>query len=70
MIGLDKQFTSMHKWKTKDTPTEGLKLMQHIQHMDHMESEVSRLLPKLPAHKYMGIAQSDKLRLMAAAKHA
>ena len=43
---------------------------QHIAHMDHMTNEITRLLPRLPAHKDMGVSEADKLRLMAAARHA
>ena len=70
MIELHKQFTSMHKWKLKSTPTEGEQLQQHIAHMDHMVSEISRLTPKLPTHKDMGVSEADKLRFIAAAQHA
>ena len=61
MIELHKQFTSMHKWINKDTPTDGAKLMQHIRHMDHMEGEVNRLLPKLPLPADIGIEQAEKM---------
>ena len=35
-----------------------------------MVQEISRLLPKLPAPKIMGITESDKARFCTAAKHA
>ena len=70
IIEFHKQFASMHKWKTKDTPAEAYQLTQHIDHMDQMTNEISRLLPKLPTHKDMGISETDKLRFMAAARHA
>ena len=44
LVELHKQFTAMHKWMTKATPTEGAKLMQHGQHMDHLVEEVNRLI--------------------------
>ena len=56
--------------ENKDTPTVGAKLIQHIQHMDHMEGEVNRLLPKLPLPAEIGNEQAEKMRFMAAAKHA
>ena len=70
MIELYKQFTSMHAWKLKNTATEGEQLQQHIAHMEHMVSEISRLTPKLPTHKHMGVSEADKLRFIAAAQHA
>ena len=44
----------MHKWKTKETPEDEVKLMQHIEHMDQMMDEIDRLTKKLPNHTKMG----------------
>ena len=70
MIELHQRFTSMHKWKTKETPVEAYPLTQHIDHMDQLTNEISRLLPKLPSHKDMGLSEGDKGRFVTAAKHA
>ena len=54
----------------KDTPSGAQQLMQHSAHMDRLVEEISRLLPKLPGHKEMGITEGDKARFITASKHA
>ena len=70
MIELHKQFVSMHKWKTKETPEDAAKLMQHIEHMDQMMDEIDRPIKKLLNHTKTGIKEGDKARFITAAKHA
>ena len=70
MIEQHKQFISMHKWKTKETPEDAAKLMQHIARMDQMMDEIDRLLKNLLNHTKMGIKEGDKARFITAAKHA
>ena len=70
MIELHKQFTSMHKWKTKDTPKNGPQLIEYVKHMDHMFAEIDRLTQKLPSRKVMGVNETDRARFITAARHA